>query len=190
MGALPVTRISVEEYLAADRVAELRSEYHDGEVFPVVAASWPHSLLVANLAGLVTAQLRGNQCRAAIAPRVRATARNYVYPDLAAVCGQPHLLDVHADILLNPQVVVEVLSPSTADFDYGGKFALYQTLTSLQEYVLVSQDAYLVEVYRRVAESQWMLSSYAGVDAVVPVECLGIRLPLTELYAGVEIQPE
>ncbi|MCX6594314.1 MAG: Uma2 family endonuclease [Acidobacteria bacterium] len=190
MGALPVTRISVEEYLAADRVAELRSEYHDGEVFPVVAASWAHSLLAANFTTAMGVQLRSTPCRVAAAPRVRATARNYVYPDLAVVCGQPKLADAHADIVLNPQVIVEVLSPSTADFDYGGKFALYRTLDSLQEYILVSQDAYLVEVFRRVAESQWMLSSYPGIDAVVPVECLSISLPLTEIYAGVAIQPE
>ncbi|MCX6597379.1 MAG: Uma2 family endonuclease [Acidobacteria bacterium] len=188
MGALPITRISVEEYLAADRVAELRSEYHDGEVFPVVAASWAHSLLTVNLGRRLSERLDGTPCRVAGAPRVRATARNYVYPDVAIVCGQPQLADSHADIVLNPQVIIEVLSPSTADFDYGGKFALYRTLSSLQEYILVSQDAYLVEVFRRVPEHQWMLSSYAGAEAVVPIECLSIALPLTELYAGVEIQ--
>ncbi|MCX6590676.1 MAG: Uma2 family endonuclease [Acidobacteria bacterium] len=187
MSALSIPRISVEEYLAADRAAERRSEYHDGEVFPMVAVTFTHARLAVSLARRLDEKLSYGTCQTLAAPRVRARATNFVYPDLAVICGQPQLGDAHGDILLNPRVIIEILSPSTADYDYGGKFALYRGLASLEEYVLVSQESCLIEVFRRLTDGRWALSSYQGAEAVLTLECLGIALPLAEIYAGVEL---
>ena len=110
----------------------------------------------------------------------------YVIPDYAVVCGGPEFTDTHRDTITNPKVIFEILSPSTADYDFGHKFRLYCRLASFEEYVLISQDEARVERYRKSAEDRWILSIYRGVDAVVPVECLDISLPLAEIYEDVQ----
>jgi len=109
----------------------------------------------------------------------------FVHPDLMVVCGKEEVLGA-GDAVLNPQVVVEVLSPKTGDYDYGGKFRLYQTLDSFEEYVLIAQDEPRVDVFRKTPDSRWLLSSYTGLSQVAKVESLGIELSLAQLYAGVE----
>lgn len=187
MSAVPFPRLSVEEYLAADRAAELRAEYHDGEVVPMVAVSWAHARLAVSLARRLDEKLSGGPCHTVAAPRIRTRATNFVYPDLAVICDPPQFADAHGDTVLNPKVIIEILSPSTADYDYGGKFALYRGLASLEEYVLVSEESLLIEVFRRLTDGRWALSSYQGAEAVLTLECLGIAFPLAEIYAGVEL---
>jgi Uma2 family endonuclease len=103
------------------------------------------------------------------------------------VCGKPVLTDEHQDTLLNPKVVLEILSPSTADYDYGHKFILYRRIESFEEFVLVAQDQARVEVYRKTPDKRWLITNYEGLDAVVKVESLGISFQLAEIYAGVEL---
>jgi Uma2 family endonuclease len=110
----------VEEYLAIDRAAEIPSEYHDGEMFPIEAVSWEYSLISVNIGRVLAERLDKTPCRVAGGPlRVRATPTRFVLPDLMVVCGKPVLTDEHQDTLTNPKVIVEILSPSTADYDYG-----------------------------------------------------------------------
>jgi Uma2 family endonuclease len=187
MGALAVEKLSVEEYLALDRAAEVRSEYHDGQLFPAEATSLAHAVLLVNTARRLAERLDGTPCRVTAATlRVRVSRSNYVYPDVLVYCGKPALTDEHSDTITNPKVIVEILSPSTEDYDYGKKFILYRSLASFEEYLLVSQDRPRVEVSRKTPESRWVLTTYEGMDAVVNVESLGITIPMTELYAGVE----
>ena len=184
MGALAVPRFTVEEYLAADRVAELPSEYHDGVLFPIEAASLRHSRILGNTTSELRTRLRGSPCEWAVSPiRVRVSPTKFIYPDLLVYCGEPALTDEHADTLTNPKVIVEVLSPSTADYDYGTKFRLYQLLPSFEEYVLISQFEQRVEVGRRV-EDRWTLTTYKGPDGAFPIESIGIEIPFAEVYAG------
>ena len=186
MSALAIPKLSVEEYLAIDRAAELKSDYHDGLLFPICAASWVHGRLCAEMARQMTVRLSGGPCGAVVSPvRVRVSQTKYVYPDLLVVCGKPALTDEQADTVTNPKVIVEVLSPSTTDYDYGTKFGLCRELPSFEEYVLVSQDRQRIEVYRRTANQQWLLSRYEGPDAVLPVDSLSLAIPLAEIYAGV-----
>ena len=178
--------LSVNEYLAADRVAEIMSEYHDGEVFPIENATWVHGRLSVRLGLCIEGRLKGTQCQtAASSVRVRVSPTKYVYPDILVVCGAPAFTDETADTITNPRVVVEILSPTTLDYDYGTKFFLYRDLPSFEEYVLVSQVAYQVEVYRRTPEGSWLLSRYEGPEASFPISALNITLPLAEIYAGV-----
>lgn len=187
MGAAAIPKISVEQYLAIDRAAELKSEYHDGEMFPMVAGSYRHSVISSNAAFELKGRLPAG-CRASVAPlRVRVTASKFVYPDLVIVCGKPVLTDEQQDTLTNPKVIVEILSPSTADYDAGGKFRLYRELPSFEEYLLVSQEIQMVEIFEKAPDGTWNLRTVRGAGAVVRVNTLEIEFPLASLYAGLDI---
>lgn len=185
MGTAPVLRLSTDEYLAIDRAAELESEYHDGEVIPMSAVSWTHSQLSGRIYRRFEERLEDGPCKIGVAPiRIRISSTKYVCPDVAVICGQPAFTDEHADTITNPRVIVEVLSPSTSDYDRGGKFALYRELASFEEYLLVFQDRVRVETYRKTAEG-WLLRSFDGLEAVVTLHSLGISIPLAEIYKGI-----
>ena len=189
MGAAQVVRLSVEEYLALDRGSDLPSEYHDGEVFPMENASLRHGLVHINVGALFLERLRGRDCRIVNQTRIRINLRRYVYPDLVVYCGKPQFVDSEQDMLTNPKVIIEILSPRTADYDYGSKFALYRELPSLEEYVLVAQSQPKVEIFRKGSDGRWVLSSYTGLDANAKIESLQIDVPLSQVYAGVEFDP-
>jgi Uma2 family endonuclease len=188
MGAAPVVKLSIEEYLAADRVSELPSEYHDGELFPISAVSWEHGLIVANLSRRIAERPEGGSCHIAAQVRIGVGPTAFVFPDQVVVCGKPEFTDEEKDTITNPKVIVEVLSPSTADYNYGGKFALYRRLPSLEEYVLIAQDRPNVDVFLKTPDGRWLLTPYEGWQAVVKLDSLGLALPLAELYAGVEFK--
>ena len=178
----------MEEYLAIDRAAEIPSEYHDGEMFPIEAVSWEYSLISVNIGRVLAERLDKTPCRVAGGPlRVRATPTRFVLPDMVVFCGKAVLADEHQDTLLNPKVIVEILSSSTADYDYGQKFILYRRIESFEEYVLVAQDQARVEVFRKTPDKRWLISTYEGLDAVAEVESLGISFQLADIYAGVEL---
>ena len=186
MGAAAVLKISVEEYLAADRVAEIPSEYYDGEVFPISAVSWHHGVIAGNTGHGFAGRLACGPCRLAMRVRVRVTKAHFVFPDLVIVCGKPALTDEAADTITNPKVIVEVMSPPTSDYDHGAKFALYRRVPSLEDYVLIAQDQPNVEVFHKTPEGGWLLNTYEGLEAVAAIASLEIALPLAELYAGIE----
>lgn len=192
MSSLPISKMTVGDYLALDRAAEYKSEFHDGELYPISAVSFEHSTIAANATRRIAEKLDGTPCRVLVQPlRVRVTSAKFVYPDLMVVCGRPEFTDEVQDTVTNPRVVIEVLSPSTADYDYATKFQLYRNLPSFTEYLLVEQNTPKVEVFRHFEGTDWLLSTYAGLNEVVPVKCLNISIPLAELYAGVEfVEPE
>jgi Uma2 family endonuclease len=179
---------SVEEYLAIDRAAEVKSEYHDGRLYPVCAASWIHGRLGARLAYRVGERLIGGGCTVAVSPvRVRVSPTKFVYPDIVVVCGEPLFTDEQVDTVTNPKAIIEILSPSTRDYDYGSKFTFYRELASFQEYVLVDQDIQRIEVFRR-ADPLWHLARYDGPGALLQLQSLNITIPLAEIYSGI-IEP-
>ena len=187
MSAAPVAKLSVEEYLALDRASEVKSEYHDGEIFPIEDATVRHAIIGANAVRRIAERLDGTPCRVLNPVRLRLSPTKFVYPDLLVTCGNPAVADDNADTILNPKVIVEVLSPATANYDHGRKFELYQLLPSLEEYVLIAQDEPRVSVYRKAApEDRWTLAIYRGLPSVAKLETLEIDLPLGEIYAGLE----
>ena len=131
----------------------------------------------------MNAQLRNSSCYVTTTLRVRVSPKKYLYPDLLVYCGEPQLTDEVEDTITNPNVIFEILSPSTTDYDQGGKFRLYQQLPSFEEYVLVSQDTPRVEVSRKTSDDTWQTTTYKVLDASFPLESLGITLPLSEIYA-------
>lgn len=175
--------VSVEEYLAAERVAESKSEYYDGVVYAMSGASLAHNQIVTNLIVALQNRLKGGKGRAYPGDLRVSTpsGHRYFYPDVTVVCGPAQTFDERNDILLNPTVVVEVLSDSTAAYDRGRKFLSYQTIPSLKEYLLVAQDEQRVETFRR-QPGGWLYTQIAHPEAAVALESLGLELPLVEIY--------
>ena len=174
--------MTVKEYLAADEASDRPLEYHDGEMFPLAEASIRHAAIESRLHRIVGRQLKSS-CEVLGTMRVRVSATQYVQPDLIAYCGKPVLTEESDPSLTNPSVIFEILSPSTAGYDYGAKFQLYRQLASFQEYVLVAQDQPRIEVFRRMEAGRWLLTSYEGESAVAKVESLEIDIPMSEVYA-------
>ncbi len=191
MAAVAKTTISPEEYLAQERQAETKSEYVDGEVYAMTGASGPHNTISVNLILALGPQVRSGSCNIyANDMRVRVGRRAYLYPDVVVVCGEVELEDDGVDTLLNPTLVVEVLSPSTEDYDFGKKFALYRSIPSLQEYVLVAQDRCHVVHYARQGDNTWLLSETRSLDDAISLSSIGCRLALRDVYQRVEFPAE
>ena len=188
MSALEKTYLTPEQYLEIERKADFRSEYYSGEMFAMAGATEPHILIVSNLVIELGLQLRKRPCRVySTDMRVRVNAAGlYTYPDVVAICGEPRFADEKRDLLLNPLVIVEVLSPSTEAYDRGEKFAQYRRLDSLTDYLLVSQDKMRVEHYVRQPDSHWLLSEASGPDARVEIAALKCNLLLADVYDKVE----
>jgi Uma2 family endonuclease len=190
MAALPIKRyITSDEYLEKERIAKTKSEYFNGEIFAMSGASYAHNVIATNLLSELRNQLRGGPCRP-VGSDMRVQIKEtglYTYPDVVVVCGEPKLANEQFDVLLNPRLIIEVLSPSTEAYDRGEKFAHYRTLDSLQEYVLVSQDRYRVERFVRQSGPHWLLTEATGPKSEILFESIGCRLPLSEIYEGVAI---
>jgi Uma2 family endonuclease len=189
MATLARQLLTAEEYLAIERAAEYKSEFFAGEMFAMAGASEAHILITHNVAGELRTLLKKRPCR--IYPndmRVKVSDTGlYTYPDVAVVCGERHFEDGHHDTLLNPTLIVEVLSPSTEAYDRGDKFAQYRRLESLREYVLIAQDRPRIERYTRQAEGdQWLLTEVSGLQGSVPFVSIGCELALAEVYDKVE----
>jgi Uma2 family endonuclease len=187
----PITKVSAEEYLALDRAAEFRSEFLEGEMIAMSGGSLRHSGLQVNLAGEFRDALRGSPCRAFNSDlRVRVSPRMYAYPDLTIACGKPELSDERQDVLLNPRVIVEVLSPSTEYYDRGVKFRRYREIESLTDYILIDQDQMRIEQFTRGEANTWTLHDYQRSEDVLLIPSIGISLPLSAIYEGIEFPSE
>jgi Uma2 family endonuclease len=191
MSVEPHRRLSPQEYLAAERQAEVRSEYLGGDVFAMSGASRRHNLIVVNVAASLHGQLKGRACETYAGDmRIHIPATGlYTYPDVAVVCGDPRFEDSELDTLLNPTVLIEVLSPTTEGYDRGKKFAHYRTLESLREYVLVSQEEVRVELFTRQHEGHWLLSEASRLEEAVPLAAIGCELRLADAYDRVFASP-
>lgn len=180
--------IPAEEYLERERAApQERHEYIDGWVVRASGASIEHNFIVSNLNRELGNQLRETDCRVTTND-LRVTFPSldkYAYPDVVAFCGEPELEEEHLDMLYNPTLIVEVLSPTTEDYDHGKKFSRYRRIDTLQEYLLVAQDAPHVEHYVRQDDGSWRLTDTDGLDATITLPSIEAELPLDEVYLDV-----
>ena len=183
--------LTPQDYLAWERQQETRHEWFDGEVYAMTGASREHNLVCGNTFSALHAQLRGGACEvynSDMRVRVRETGM-YTYPDIVAACGHPEFEDAAVDTLLNPVLIIEVLSDSTERYDRGAKFGHYRNLPSLQDYLLVAQAECRVEHYRRQDASHWLLSEYRGLEDVIELISVNCRLLVAEMYERVPVQP-
>lgn len=186
MSTEALKRYTVEEYLALERVAETKSEFFDGEIFAMAGGSEAHNLIAGNLIGELHGALRGGRCRVYPSDmRVKTPTGLYTYPDASVMCGKPEFEGDRQDILLNPVVIFEVLSPSTEAYDRGRKFQNYREIPSLMAYVLVSQDRTLMEQFARGADGAWAFTAASTGSLEIPA--LEIALNVEEIYAHVGV---
>lgn len=199
--AQPLFAATAEEYLALERRAEERHEYLDGQMYAMAGESLEHSTICFNLATILGMQLRGRPCRGlssnmkicsgSAAAEQRSPRGMFSYPDVTVVCGEPRFHDQHRDVLLNPAVIIEVLSPTTEAFDRGEKFLRYRThLATLTDYVLVSQARPLIEHFQRQPGGLWLYSSVEGLDGSLVLATIDCHLRLFEVYDRIALLAE
>ena len=180
---LPV--VSSETYLRFERDSETRHEFLDGVVYAMAGESPDHSTICFNLAAIIGPQLRDKPCRG-FSPNMKVRAGLgglYAYPDLMIVCGEAKFHDKHGDVLLNPNVIFEVSSPSTEKYDRGEKFRRYRTqIESIQDYVMVSQDQPRIEYHHRQPDGTRTETETSGLDGVLVLSSIECRIPLAEVY--------
>lgn len=179
-----------EEYLERERLADYKSEYFSGEIFAMAGASRTHNLISNNVSASLTVQLRDRPCEVyANDMRVQADqARQYSYPDVVVVCGEPQFWDGREDTLSNPLVVIEVLSPTTEANDRGEKFMRYRQTPSLTDYVLISQYARHVEHFVKQPDGSWRMTEAGGENTIL-LSSIGCALSLADAYNKVTPGP-
>ncbi len=197
--ALPIsqTRFTGEEYLEQERQAEERHEYLDGLVYAMAGESPEHGIISVNLVRELSSKLRGGPCltfakdtkvRCGPDPEApRSTKGLFAYPDLVVVCGERRYHDKHRDVLLNPTIIIEILSETTRDYDRGEKFERYRTwLPSLAEYVIVHQTESRIEHHQRQNRDQWLLTTIDGLEATLDLSAITCSLALRDIYEGID----
>lgn len=186
MSVQPKPRVTAAEYLAAERLAVTKSEYYAGEVFALAGTSKEHNLIVTNLVALLVPRLRGRCSVFASDLRVKVQASGlYTYPDVAVVCGKPEMEDGHLDTLLNPTLLIEVLSPTTEKYDRGRKAEHYRRVETLREHLLIAQDQPHVQRYRRHGQRDWMMTEFSDFEETVELDSIECTLGLGDIYADV-----
>jgi Uma2 family endonuclease len=177
-------RMTVEEYLASERQSETRNEYLHGETFAMTGASRHHNRIALNVAMALDRQVADRGCEVFVSDmRVGVPAAHlFTYPDVVVACSEAEYADGEIDTLLNPTLIVEVLSPSTERYDRGAKFESYRTLPSLAEYVLIAQDRVHVEHFVRQGGDAWLLTETDRLEDVLELPSIGCRLALVQIY--------
>lgn len=180
-------RITAQEYLQGERLAEMKHEYIDGEVFVMAGAADAHVKTTGNIFALIKAHLRGSGCSTYVADmKVRVGEDDaFFYPDVMVCCDPSDQLPEQNYVKNAPKLIIEVLSPSTEQKDRGKKFILYRKISSLEEYVLINPSEYYVEVYRRQSNNQWLLFSHEGDDSILELASINMQCTLAELYEDI-----
>ena len=176
---------SVNDYLEYERNAPERHEFLDGSVYAMAGESPRHSTICFNLYGIIQTQLRGKRCRG-FSPNMKIATNEkglYSYPDLAIVCGTPTFYDQKSDVITNPTVIFEVLSPSTESYDRGEKFLRYTNqIETLQDYILISQDKPSIEHFTKLENGGWQSTETKGLEAILKINSIECEIVLSELY--------
>jgi len=177
--------LTEEEYLELDHANEIRSEFVDGEMLAMSGGSPRHSALTADLIHIFKVKLAGRGCSVFTADmRVRtADSGSYVYPDMSVLCGKPVFHGKRSDALTNPSLVVEVLSPSTENYDQSRKWALYREISSLKDYLMVDSRTPKLILYSRQPDNSWSFRELIGLETSLDIPGLSLSLNLSEIYA-------
>jgi Uma2 family endonuclease len=187
-------RYAIEEYLRLERDAVEKHEYRDGEIVAMAGGTPEHALIATNLLSELRSALKGKPCRVYGSDlKVAITAKNQItYPDGSVICGAPEFhraAGAMRDVVVNPRVLIEVLSPSTEEYVRTTKFDLYRSIESFEEYVLVAQQSVRVEAYRRFPDGSWHFEAFAGIEATAQFGSIAATVQLREIYDGVQFSP-
>jgi Uma2 family endonuclease len=186
MRGRPQRHYSVDEYFATEADSSIKHEYYKGEIFAMAGASLEHNEIAANVLALLRTALRASGCRAYGSDlRLRTPSGLFTYPDVMVICGRAERVPHRPDTVVNPVVLVEVLSDATRDYDRGDKFTLYKAITTFREYILIDQAEALVEHHQRGQRGAWRSRSYRHLNAVLKLSAVPCDLPLREVYREV-----
>lgn len=180
-------KVSIDEYLTFERQASEKHEYFKGEIFAMSGAGRRHNILFTNLFGSLFTRLKGKACRPFGSNMRLHIPQNtlFTYPDIAVYCGELKTMD--EDNALEPTVIIEILSPSTKNYDRGEKFKLYREIPTLKEYILVDSESVNIEVFRLNAAGHWELEEYKNVGEELVIPSLGLSIPIQEIYEDTKL---
>jgi Uma2 family endonuclease len=182
--------LTPEQYLEIERAAEYKSEYFNGEMFAMAGGTLDHAMIASDVSGILRAQLRGRPCRIAGSDlRLQVSPDGlYTYPDIVVFCGKAKLADAHRDTITDATAIIEVLSPSTENYDRGFKFEQYRGLPSLKDYVVLAQNRVHVEHWTRQTDGSWNLRETSDPDAVIQLPSIECSFRVGEAYERVDIE--
>lgn len=191
MSTPPIPKVTLEEYLAAERASDTRHEYMSGQVCAMGAATGPHSTVASNLIREVGVRLKGQPCSVfAIGVRLQVPGDDAcLYPDVMVICGDVACADEKHDMVVNPKVIFEVLPESTESYDRGAKWAHYRHLESLAEYVMVAQDRQHVEQFVRRPDGSWLFREHDGAKGRLRLASVRCEVALADVYYRVDLNP-
>lgn len=181
--------LTIPDYLAMEQQSLEKHEYHDGEIYAMAGGTPRHAKLTLNISRLVGNALVGKPCSAYSSDlQVALTPKRFVYPDLTVVCDPPLFFEENTIAINNPTLIVEVLSPGTADYDRGGKFARYRQINSFKEYILISQDETNVETWYKLDSNVWRINTFTTLDQSFELTSLGVIISMRDLYDKVDFE--
>ena len=191
MATQPLPYVTPEQYLEYDHNSEVSNEYIFGEIVPMEAVTESHSLIVANVIHGLKSRISGGPCRVyASGPRTCLDPKKgYVYPDVTVVCGQREYLDAKKETVTNPKIAVEILSPSTLNYDLGVKARLYWAVPSLTDLIFVEQNKVWLECWFRVPGGKWDKTILESLGDILKIESINCEIPVSAIYDGVELPP-
>ncbi len=188
MSAVPIPKYSPAEYLALEENCDYRSQYYYGEIFAMAGASRRHNVIAMNISARLHAALRERGCEIYQTDmRVKVSSDLYTYPEVVIVCGEPQIERLHGENLLNPLILIEVMSPSTEKFDRGDKSRLYRLMPSVKEYLLVSQEKTHVEHFIRQENGDWLLKESSEMTDIVNFPSIDCSLSIAEIYERIDL---
>jgi Uma2 family endonuclease len=182
--------ITAEEYLEAERLADYKSEFYNGEIFTLAGASLKHNGICTNTAASLNLQLRSKPCNVYQSDlRIKVKNLNFfTYPDIVVICGKPESDETGIqDTFTNPTLIIEILSDSTKNYDRGEKFEFYRNIQELKEYILISQDKVLVEHYTRIAHNEWKIKEFNSLEDKLNLDSIKCTLLLSEIYHKINL---
>lgn len=182
-------KFTIEEYLQMEEASEEKYEYYQGEIFAMSGAGVDHNIIAGNIYGEIKQMLKGRSCRPFNSDQRIHIPQNslFTYPDISIVCGEIMTLDDDGWNILNPAVIIEILSPSTKNYDRGGKFKLYRDIATLKEYILVDSESVGVEAFRVNDNGHWELEEYKNPDDKLLIKTLELSIPVAEIYEGTKL---
>lgn len=181
---------TIAEYLELETAATEKNEYYQGEIFAMSGALLPHNIISVNTLGYLHQKLKGKSCRPFNSDMRVHVEKNtlFTYPDISVVCGEAKTLHDDNFNLLNPTVIIEILSKSTKNYNRGDKFKLYRDIPTLKEYILIDSEAVSVEAFRLNEKDHWELEEYKTSDTALEIPILQVSIPIIEIYEGTKLQ--
>ncbi len=183
-------KMSIEEFLEMENAADEKHEYYKGEIFAMSGAKVPHNTIATNFLGTLINKLKGKKCKPFNSDqRIHIPSNTlFTYPDISIICGEIITLNDDDYNVLNPTVIIEVLSKSTKNYDRGEKFKLYRDIASLKEYMLVDSESIHIEIFRLNENGHWELEEYNSLTNTVSIKAIDETVSLSEIYDGVPIK--